>query len=132
MYKRKKKIVDIFDQYLFEELTAQYAKSDLSPEDYEELYMRFCNMDYLAEVQPYLFTMRFWGLGTTPERDSVLSELKAFIEEDYMLKGLYYDLLLSENDNNTDAIVNLRHMIDEGYTSIFTKEKLISKRLLLP
>lgn len=115
--------MDVFDQYLFEELTAQYAKSDLSADDYEELYMRFCNMDYLAEVQPYLLTMRFYGLGTTPERDTVLSELKAIFEEDYMLKGLYYDLLLSENDNNTDAIVNLRQMIDAGYTSIFTKEK---------
>lgn len=116
--------MDIFDQYLYEELTTQYARPGLSADDYEELYQRFCNMDYLAEVKPYLLTMRFFGLGTAAEKDTVLSELKAMLnEDDCMLKGLYYDLLLSENNNNTDAIVNLRRMVDEGYTNKFTKEK---------
>lgn len=116
--------MDIFDQYLYEELTTQYARLGLSADDYEELYQRFCNMDYLAEVKPYLLTMRFFGLGTAAEKDTVLSELNAMLnEDDCMLKGLYYDLLLSENNNNTDAIVNLRRMVDEGYTNKFTKEK---------
>ena len=116
--------MDIFDQCLFEELTTQYSKSGLSADDYEELYMRFCNIDHLDEVRPYLMTMRFFGLGTASEKDTVLSELKAMLnEDDCMLKGLYYDLLLSENSNNTDAIVNLRRMVDEGYTNKFTKEK---------
>lgn len=116
--------MDIFDQYLFEELTVQYAKSSLSDDDYEELYMRFCNMDYLSEVRPYLLTMRFWGLGTTAEKDAVISELKASLDtDDVMLKGLYYDLLLSDNSNNTDALVNLRRLVDEGYTNKFTKER---------
>lgn len=116
--------MDIFDQYLFEELTTQYSKSGLSADDYEELYQRFCNLDYLKEVRPYLLTMRFFGLGTAAEKDTVLSELKAMLnEDDCMLKGLYYDLLLSENNNNTDAIVNLRRMVDEGYTNKFTKDK---------
>lgn len=116
--------MDIFDQYLYEELTTQYARPGLSADDYEELYQRFCNMDYLAEVKPYLLTMRFFGLGTAAEKDTVLSELKAMLnEDDCMLKGLYYDLLLSENSNYTDAIVNLRRMVDEGYTNKFTKEK---------
>lgn len=116
--------MDIFDQYLFEELTTQYSKSGLSADDYEELYQRFCNLDYLKEVRPYLLTMRFFGLGTAAEKDTVLSELKAMLnEDDCMLKGLYYDLLLSENSNNTDAIVNLHRIVDEGYTNKFTKEK---------
>lgn len=116
--------MDIFDQFLFEELTMQYAQTNLTKDDYEELYMRFCNLDHLTEIQPYLQTMRFWGLGTTPEKDAVLSELKATLSgEDYMLKGLYYDLLLSENSSNTNALVNLRRMVDEGYTNIFTKER---------
>lgn len=116
--------MDIFDQYLYEELTTQYAKSDLSADDYEELYQRFCNMDNISEVKPYLLTMRFFGLGTTAEKDAVISELKAMLDKaDYMLKGLYYDLLLSENSNNTDAIVNLCRMVEEGYTNKFTKEK---------
>lgn len=116
--------MDIFDQYIYNELTTQYEKSELSADDYDELYQRFCNMDYLIEVQPYLLTMRFFGLGTSTEKDTVLSELKAMLDEDdCILSGLYYDLLLSENSNNTDAIVNLRRMVDKGYTNKFTKEK---------
>lgn len=122
--------MDIFDQYLYEELTTQYARPALSADDYEELYQRFCNMDYLAEVKPYLLTMRFFGLGTAAEKDTVLSELKAMLnEDDCMLKGLYYDLLLSENSNNTDAIVNLRRMVDEGYTNKFTKDNSYANKV---
>lgn len=116
--------MDIFDQYIYNELTTQYEKSELSADDYEELYQRFCNMDYLIEVQPYLLAMRFFGLGTITEKDTVLSELKAMLDEDdCILSGLYYDLVLSENSNNADAIVNLRRMVDKGYTNKFTKEK---------
>lgn len=116
--------MDIFDQYLFEELTAQYSKSGLSADDYEELYMRFSNIDHLDEVQPYLLTMRYFGLGTSSEKMAVRSDLKEKLcEDDYMLKGLYYDLLLSENTNNTEELVNLRRMVEEGYTNVFTKEK---------
>lgn len=123
--------MDIFDKYLFDELTMEYTKSNISDDDYEELYQRFCNMDYLPEVQPYLWVMRFWGLGTNSEKDIVLLELKEKLkEENVMLKGLYYDLLLSEDVNNTDAFMNLRHMIDEGYTNIFTKEKSSIKKVM--
>ena len=88
--------MDIFDQYIYNELTTQYEKSELLADDYEELYQRFC----------------------------VLSELKAMLDEDdCILSGLYYDLVLSENSNNADAIVNLRRMVDKGYTNKFTKEK---------
>lgn len=116
--------MDIFDQYLFEELTTQYSKSDLSDDEYEELYMRFCNIDHLEEVQPYLLTMRYFGLGTAPEKKAVLSELKEKLSENNcLLNGLYYDLLLTEDDNNTDALMNLHRMAEEGYTDVFTKEK---------
>ena len=50
--------MDIFDKYLYEELTGEYAKSDLQKEDYEELYQRFENLNHVPEVQPYLFAMR--------------------------------------------------------------------------
>ena len=60
--------MDIFDQYLFEELTTQYARQGLSLDDYEELYQRFCSMDHLPEARPYIWTMRFFGLGTAPEK----------------------------------------------------------------
>lgn len=51
--------MNIFEQYIFEELTQQYAESNLSLEDYEELYQRFSNIDDLPEVKPYLLAMRF-------------------------------------------------------------------------
>lgn len=60
--------------------------------------MRFCNMNHLDEVQLYLLPMCYFGLGIVPEKKAVLSELKVKLSDhDYMLKGLYYDLLLSEN-----------------------------------
>ncbi len=81
--------MDIFDQYLFEELTTQYAQSDLTANDYEELYMRFCNMNHLDEVQPYLMTVRYFGLDTVLEKKAVLSEFHTKLSEhDYMLKGV--------------------------------------------
>lgn len=116
--------MDIFDQYLFKELTEQYAKPSLSANNYEELFMRFENLDYFSGVRPYLLIMRFFGLGTTADKDLVLAELKATLNSnDNILKGLYYDLLLSLNENNTDAVVNLRRMVEEGYTNVFTEEK---------
>lgn len=73
-----------------------------------------------------------FGLGTAAEKDTALSELKAMLnEDDCMLKGLYYDLLLSENSNNTNAIVNLCRMADRdgyGYTNKFTKEKFYNEK----
>lgn len=116
--------MDIFDEYVFEELTGQYAKSDLSSEDYEELYQRFCNIDYLQEVKPYLLTMRFFGLGTAPEKSAVLNELQNTLKkDDYMLSGLYYDLLLSQNEHDAESLSCLLDMKKKGYTDIFTKEK---------
>lgn len=116
--------MDIFDKYLLEELTTQYAKADLTANDYEELYMRFCAMDYLDEVQPYLLTMRYFGWGVPAQRTEVLSQLKEKASKgDSVLKGLYYDLLLSENNNDAEALENLRRMVQAGYTNIFTKEK---------
>ncbi len=116
--------MDAFDKYLYEELVTLYERQDLSDDDYEELYQRFCGIDYLEEVYPYLLTMRFWGLGTESEKENVLSELKEHMDENnYILNGLYYDLLLSQNSNNEDALKNLEKMTENGYTDRFTKEK---------
>lgn len=86
--------MDIFDQYLYDELIELYEKSDLTVDDYKELYHRFCNLDYLEETKPYIFTMRYLGLGTSKESEMVLKELESSISEaNYELKGLYYDFL---------------------------------------
>lgn len=115
--------MNIFEQYMFEELTKQYAESSLSSGNYEELYQKFCNIDYLPEVKPYLLTMRFFGLGTVIEKDSVLNELKDAIQTDnYILRGLYYDLLLSQNEHDAESLSGLLNMEKKGYTNIFTKE----------
>lgn len=102
--------MDIFDQYLFEELTTQYSKSGLSADDYEELYQRFENLNHVPEVWPYLFAMRYFGWGTKSDPEGVLSELRVLTADarDVSICGLYYDLLLFENENDSNAIRNLK------------------------
>lgn len=115
--------MDVFDQYLFDEITKSYARANLSSDDYEELYQRFLNIDYLQEVKPYLFAMRFMGYGTPSEREIVLSELKNLLDsEDAILIGLYNDLLLFEEGNNSDAINKLKEMSERGYSKVYLKE----------
>ncbi len=115
--------MDIFDQYIYEELVSEYERSGLTDDDYEELYMRFCNLDHLEEVKPYLLAMRCLGLGTPADADAALSELKEFMEDNTELIGLYYDLKLCINPKNTGAIVELRRSIEDGYCGKYLKEK---------
>lgn len=115
--------MDIFDQYIYEELVSEYERSGLTDDDYEELYMRFCNLDHLEEVKPYLLAMRCLGLGTPADADAALSELKEFMEDNTELTGLYYDLKLCVNPKNTGAIVELRRSIEDGYCGKYLKEK---------
>lgn len=93
--------MDIFDQYIYEELVSEYERSGLTDDDYEELYMRFCNLDHLSEVKPYLIVMRCLGLGTPADADATLSELKEIMEGNTELTGLYYDLKLCITPKNT-------------------------------
>lgn len=115
--------MDIFDQYLLDELISEYGRPGLTSDDYEELYIRFCNIEHLTEAKPYLFTMRFWGLGTQAEPDLVLHEIKDIKANNIELTGLYYDLLLCNNPSNTGAIAELRRAIDAGYTGRALKDK---------
>ena len=115
--------MDIFDQYLFEKLVSEYTRPDLTDDDYEELYIRFCNLDYLEEVKPYLLVMRFLGLGITAEADAALSELKQIMGNNTELTGLYYDLKLCANPQNTEVIVELRRSIEDGYCGRYLKDR---------
>ena len=115
--------MDIFDQYLFEELVSVYERSSLTDDDYEELYIRFCSHDHIEEIKPYIYTMRFFGLGTASEPDEVLAELKACKSENSELRGLYYDLLLCENADNTGAANELRRAIKDGYCDRYLQKK---------
>lgn len=116
--------MDVFDQCLYDELIELYAKPNLSSEDYEELYQRFLNIDYLNEVKPYLFALRFMGYGTPGEKETVLTELKDLLDSrDAIIIGLYYDILLFEDENNSETIKKLQEMSELGYSKDYLKEK---------
>ena len=68
--------MDVFDKYLFDEITQDYAQEDLSSEDYEEIYQRFLNLQHVPEVKPYLLAMKFLGYGIEADEESVLNELE--------------------------------------------------------
>lgn len=116
--------MDIFDQYIFDELVSEYEKSELSFEEYEELYQRFNNLSHLDEVKPYLFVMRFYGLGVEKNQNEVLDELKAYLStDDIVLNGLYYDLILSLDENNNADLLKLKQFVEQGYSDKYTKDK---------
>lgn len=115
--------MDIFDQYLFEELVSEYGRPGLTDDDYEELYVRFCNHSYIEEVTPYILVMRYLGLGTPAESDEILNELKDIMEDNIELTGLYYDLMLCTNYQNTEAIVELRRLIEDGYCGKYLQSR---------
>ena len=112
-----------FDQYLFNELIKDYASMNINDVHQEELYQRFLNLDYLDEVKPYLFTMRYLGLGT-PRSRKALKELKDSVgKRDYILGGLYFDLMLFEKEGNEKLLERLKLMEKRGYTDIYLKER---------
>ena len=111
--------MDIFDQYIFEELISEYGRAGLTNDNYEELYVRFCNHSYIEEVTPYLLTMRFFFLFSPGEPDKELSELKTNKADNVQLRGLYYDLMLCVNPANTGAANELRHAVEAGYCDKF-------------
>ena len=106
--------MDIFDQYLLKELATEYGRSELTNDDYEILYTRFCNLNHLEESKPYLYVMRYLGLGTVAEPDVVLEELKKFKSDSVVLRGLFYDLRLCSEPNNRGLLEELRGAVDLG------------------
>lgn len=114
--------MDIFDQYIFDELVSEYSKPDISDDDYEELYIRFSNLSHLEEVKPYILAMRYLGQGTEAD-ETVLSELAKIDEDDVELQGLVADLKLIKNPNNTSAMVDLRRYVEDGYTGKYLNGK---------
>lgn len=115
--------MDIFDQYTFEEIIKEYNKPNLNVEDYEELYIRLCHIDYLEEVKPYLLTMRFFGTGVEATPEIVLAELTQSMDGNPVLEGLYYDLLLCMDSSNSEAIVKLQKAVEEGYSKRYLRDR---------
>ena len=108
---------------MLKELATEYSRSELTNDDYEILYTRFCNLNHLEEAKPYLYVMRYLGLGTVAEPDVVLEELKAFKSDDAVLRGLFYDLRLCSESNNRGLLEELRGAVDLGYDSTYLKDK---------
>lgn len=114
--------VDIFEKKIYDEITNSYKMNNISQDDYEEIFERFENMKYMSEVLPYIFAMRYLGLGTKAEKEKVMNELKELIsKEDVMLNGLYYDLTLLENENDSDSKIKLNEYVNKGYSDIYLK-----------
>lgn len=115
--------MNIFDQYLFDEIVESYIQPDLTFEDYEEIYQRFLNLEHIPEVKPYLLSMRFLGLGTEAEPEEVLSELRTHFDSGNVnLCGLYYDMILYKNRNDKEAAEKLSKFENEGYSDNYLKE----------
>lgn len=115
--------MDMFDKFLFDEITQDYNKDNLSSEEYEEIYQRFLNLEHVPEVKPYLLAMRFLGLGTEAEQEEVLSVLRSQLSAANLnLCGLYYDLLLYKDRSNSEAAEKLAEYESNGYTDSFLKE----------
>ena len=116
-------IMDEFDRELFETLKKDYASMNIRDKNQGELYQRFLNLDHLDEAKPYIFTMRYLGIGT-PEDKSVLKELKAIIgKRDYILAGLFFDLTLFEKEDNEKIFNRMKDMVRHGYSDVYLKEQ---------
>ncbi len=118
--------MNYFEQYLFQELTEQYAQPELSADDLEELYERFDSMSHLQEVQPYLLTMRFFGQGVSRDREAVLEEIQSRMAENELLfSGLYFELLLAEDQDNEKIQESLQKLVGQGYKRMFVREQFL-------
>lgn len=116
--------MDIFDRYLFDEIVEEYNRTDLSSEDYEEIYQRFLNLEHVPEVKPYLLTMRYLGLGTKVGKDEVLTELRGYLaSNEAVLCGLYYDLLLLKNRDDSEAENAFLDFVKRGYSDAYLKNQ---------
>ena len=116
--------MDAFEQYIFDEITKQYAEEGLTEDDYEEIYERFCNIGDLYEVRPCLLTMRFFGWGTEQQGECVLDELRDLTQSgDPIFMGLYNDLLLISGNMDVEVKRKLNEAVASGYSEKYTKNK---------
>lgn len=111
--------MDFFEQFMFEELEDIYRKKDLSKFEQEDLYERFTHLEHLEEVMPYLYAMRFLGIGTAEDSETVLRELETLETSNYLLKGLCLDIKLIMKKGNVQDIDGLNKCVAKGYSDKF-------------
>ena len=96
--------MNIFESNTFSELKDMYSQKGMTEDDYSVLYNRFMNMSDLDEVKPFLYAMRYFGMGTEPNPTGVLNELKKMqLKDDIQLKGLACDLLLFQKEEKWES-----------------------------
>ncbi len=118
--------MDLFDQYLLNQLTGEYARLDGTDPAMVGVYSRMCNLDHLEEVYPYLYAMRYFGWGTQARPEEVLEELAEMLKlagEEPWLSGLYADLRLAGKKADPDTQKKLSAAQVRGYSQVYLKEK---------
>lgn len=109
---------------MFEELEDSYASDSLEDYDYEEIYERFTHMEYLTEVKPYLFAMRYLGKGTKAEPEQVLEEIKELLSlADVQIRGIYFDMKLLSGRGTVQDRNELEKCISEGYSDKYLRKE---------
>lgn len=115
--------MDFFEQFMFNELVELYKRDNLNEFENEDLYERFTHLEYLSEVKPYLFAMRYFGRGTVAEPESVLKELECIdVSAGLNIRGVYLDLKIISGKGNDRDRAELEKCIAEGYSDQYLKE----------
>lgn len=115
--------MDVFEKEIFLEFIDMYRSEGLTDEEYDILYQRVNSLSYLDEAKPFLYAMRYFGIGTEADPRGVLEELKRIqIKDDIQLKGLACDLLLFQKWDDR-ILSELRKMREQGYSDLYLGKK---------
>lgn len=114
--------MDFFEQFMLEELENIYANDNLEIYEYEDVYERFTHLDYLEEVKPYIYAMRFLGRGTVAEPDTVFEELEGQGFSSPLIRGLYLDIKLIMKKGSAQDIEELNRCVASGYSNKFLRD----------
>ena len=68
--------MDVFEKEIFSEFIDMYRSEGLTDEEYGILYQQINSLSYLDEAKPFLYAMRYFGIGTEANPRGVLEELK--------------------------------------------------------
>ena len=108
---------------MFEKLESVYADDSLKAYEYQDVYERFIHLDYLEEVKPYIYAMRFLGKGTKVGPDAVLKELEKTELSNCQIRELYLDIKLLMKKGNIQDIAELNKCVAAGYSEKFLRDK---------
>ena len=123
--------MDRFYAILLKQQTEKYARTDLTQEDYEDIYYELTTME-LPEAQPWILAMTYLGLGTGADPEGVLARLAQAPKGDVQLQGLYCDLQLLKDEGSEVLLAQLRQLEEQGFTAAYLKERSHAKNGFRP